>query len=87
VEEAKKLVNLEFWSLPMLEAKFNTILLGLAEQEKEHGYFVLATKIDFSKKGEKFHRVPSQWKGARLLCFGCPILRMRQLILKKKHEA
>jgi hypothetical protein len=50
----------------------NKILLSLAEQEKEHGYFVLAALQDLHSIREvnKFHRVPSQLKGARLLCFG-----------------
>lgn len=40
-------------------------LLLLAEQERGYGYSVLAAEQE-----HEIHRVPSQLKGARLLCFG-----------------
>jgi len=42
----------------MLNEKLNIILSELAELEKEHGYFVLATNFFLNEEG-KFHRVPS----------------------------
>jgi hypothetical protein len=46
----------------MLKEKLNKILSALAEQEKEHGYFVLAKKMNIRKRRQKFHRVPSLGK-------------------------
>ena len=48
----------------------NLILSALAEQRKEHGYSILAASQDVYQRVKKFHRVPSQQKGARLLYFG-----------------
>ena len=46
------------------------ISTAFAEQGKEHGYFVLAVNEKIDQGEEKFHRVPSRRKGARLLCSG-----------------
>ena len=56
----------------------------LAEQERDHGCSVWAAMQDLSASVTKFHRIPSQWEGSRLLCLGNPIVKAESIILNNK---